>query len=64
MYSQIGTKEEYEQAYHDTPLDKLIRSIVSLDQHVANEVFPEFLNYTSLNQQQITFIKTILFYTL
>ena len=60
LFSELGTKAEYEETYHDTPIGRLIRSIVGLDQEVANAVFSDFLNDTSLDQQQTTFIKTII----
>jgi type I restriction enzyme, R subunit len=39
LFSEVGTKDEYKQAYHDTSIGRLIKSIVCLDQEVANERF-------------------------
>lgn len=60
LFNEVGTKEEYINEYHNTPVGKLIRSIVGLDQEVANEVFSAFLSNTDFNQKQLHFVKTII----
>ncbi len=60
LFNEVGTREEYEEEYQDTPIGRMIRSIVGLDQEVANMIFSDFINDTSLDQKQIQFIKTII----
>lgn len=62
LWGDLGTKEEYEKEFGDTPLTKLVRQIIGLDQQAANEAFSEFLNNQNLNSKQIRFVKTIIDY--
>ncbi len=62
LWNEIGTKEDYEREFGDTPFTVLIRQIVGLDQETANEAFSEFLNDQNLDSRQIRFVKTIIDY--
>ena len=62
LWNEIGTKEDYEREFGDTPLTILVRQVVGLDQEAANEAFSEFLNDQNLNSRQIRFVKTIVDY--
>ena len=39
LWSEVGTREEYEQEYGDKPLGEFVRSIVGLDMNAAKEAF-------------------------
>ena len=62
LWSQVGTKEEYEQEYGKKPLGELVRSIVGLDMKTAKEAFARFLDDTSLDSDQIWFVNQIVEY--
>jgi type I restriction enzyme R subunit len=62
LWNEVGTREEYEREYGDTPLTILVRQITGLDQQAANEAFSEFLTDENLNSKQIRFVKTIVDY--
>ena len=62
MFSELGSQSDYEREFGDTPVTKLVRSIVGLDRNAANEAFSDFLNNENLNSNQIHFIKLIVDY--
>lgn len=62
LWNEIGTKEDYEREFGDTPLTILVRKVVGLDQEAANEAFSEFLDDQNLDSKQIRFVKTIVDY--
>ena len=62
LWSDLGTKEDYEREVGDKPLTVFVREIVGLDQEAANEAFSEFLNDQNLDSRQIRFVKTIIDY--
>lgn len=62
LWSEVGTKQDYEKEYGATPLGELVRSIVGLDLKAANEAFSQFLNCVNLDQRQIYFIEQIINY--
>lgn len=62
LWNELGTKDDYEREFGDTPLTVLIRKVVGLDQKAANEAFSEFLNDTNLDSRQIRFVKLIIDY--
>jgi type I restriction enzyme R subunit len=64
LWNEIGTKEDYQREFGDTPLTILVRQIVGLDQGAANEAFSEFLDDQNLNSKQIRFVKTIIDYVI
>ena len=39
LWNELDTKEDYEKEFSDTPITKLVRQIVGLDKHAANEFF-------------------------
>ncbi len=43
MWNEVGTKEDYQKEFGDTPLAVLVREIIGLDQKAANEAFSQFL---------------------
>ncbi|GIN09425.1 DEAD/DEAH box helicase [Shouchella clausii] len=62
LWNELGTKEDYEKDFGDTPITKLVRQIVGLDPKAANEAFSEFLSNEKLNIQQCRFVKLIIDY--
>lgn len=57
---ELGSKEDYEKKYRDTPFGLLVRKIAKLDHEAAMEAFSKFINDESLNKQQIEFINKII----
>lgn len=64
LWTELGTQEEYKKEFGDTPIAKLVRQIVGLDQQAANEAFSEFLNEEKLNVNQLRFVKLIIDYVM
>lgn len=62
LWNEVGTKQDYEKEYGDTPLGELVRSIVGLSMEAANEAFSQYLNDANLNSMQINFVKRIVSY--
>jgi Type I site-specific restriction-modification system, R (restriction) subunit and related helicases len=62
LWSEVGTKEDYEEEYGQKPLGEFIREIVGLDMKAAKEAFSEFLEGTNLDSRQIYFINQIVEY--
>jgi type I restriction enzyme R subunit len=62
LWSEAGTKEDYEALYKAKPLGEFVREIVGLDMNAAKEAFAEFLNNTSLDSRQIYFVNQIVEY--
>lgn len=62
LWNELGTREDYEKDFGDTPITKLVRQIVGLDPKAANEAFSEFLTNEKLNIQQCRFVKLIIDY--
>lgn len=62
LWSDLGTKEEYEAEYGDKPLGEFVREIVGLDMNAAKEAFSEYLNEANLDSRQIYFVNQIVEY--
>ena len=62
LWSEIGSKQDYENEYGHKPLGEFVREIVGLDMNAAKEAFGEFLNDTSLDSRQIYFVNQIVEY--
>ena len=62
LWSELGTKQDYENEYGSKPLGEFVREIVGLDMNAAKEAFAEFLNDTSLDNNQIYFVNQIVEY--
>ena len=62
LWKELGTREDYEKEYGDTPVTKLVRQIVGLDLQAANAAFSEFLTNEQLNVNQARFVKLIVDY--
>ncbi|WP_343253218.1 DEAD/DEAH box helicase family protein [Ligaoa zhengdingensis] len=59
---ELGTKEDYQREYGDTPFGLLIRRIAKLDHEAAMAAFSQFINDQSLNQSQIAFVHKVIGY--
>ena len=43
LWSEVGTKQDYEQEFGEKPLGEFVREIVGLDMNAAKEAFSEYL---------------------
>lgn len=62
LWSELGTKEEYEAEYGKKPLGEFVREIVGLDMNAAKEAFSEYLDGAGLDSRQIYFVNQIVEY--
>jgi len=62
LWSEVGSKKDYETEYGDKPLGEFVREIVGLDMAAAKAAFAEFLNDVSLDASQIYFVNQIIEY--
>lgn len=60
LTEELGSKEDYQHEFGDTPFGLLIRQIAKLDHDAAMDAFSGFINDSSLNQKQIQFIYKII----
>lgn len=62
LWSELGSKEQYEKDYGETPVTKLVRKIVGLDRQAAFQAFSIFISEQNLNLQQTKFVELIIDY--
>ena len=62
LWSEVGSKEDYEKEYGQKPLGEFVREIVGLDMNAAKEAFSAYLSDTSLDARQIYFVDQIVEY--
>ena len=62
LWSEVGSKQDYENEFGSKPLGEFVREIVGLDMNAAKEAFAEFLNDASLDANQIYFVNQIVEY--
>ena len=62
LWSEVGSKQDYEAEYGQKPLGEFVREIVGLDMNAAKEAFAEYLNDTNLDSRQIYFVNQIVEY--
>ena len=60
LTSELGSKEDYQREFGDTPFGLLVRKIAKLDHDAAMQAFSKFINDQSLNQRQISFVNKII----
>ena len=58
----LGSSDDYERAYGDTPFGLLVRKLVKLDHEAAMEAFADFINSENLTEQQISFVHKVVNY--
>lgn len=59
---ELGTADDYERTYGETPFGLLVRQLVKLDHDAATEAFAEFINSQALNEHQISFVRKVVDY--
>jgi len=62
LWSEVGSRQEYEAEYGRKPLGQFVREIVGLDMNAAKEAFSAFLDETYLDSRQIYFVNQIVEY--
>ena len=62
LWSEVGTKQDYEREIGSIPLGEFVRSVVGLDMAAAKAAFAEYLDSTQLDSRQIYFVNQIIEY--
>ncbi|MEG1015146.1 MAG: DEAD/DEAH box helicase family protein [Clostridia bacterium] len=57
---ELGSREDYQREFGETPFGLLIRKIAKLDHQAAMDAFSAFINDQSLNQLQIAFVRKVI----
>lgn len=59
LWSEVGTKQDYEAEIGLKPLGEFVREIVGLDMAAAKAAFAEYLDETNLDSRQIYFVNQV-----
>lgn len=62
LWSEVGTKADYESEVGSKPLGEFVREIVGMDMKAAKEAFSGYLNDAALDSRQIYFVNQIVEY--
>ena len=62
LWSEVGSKKDYEAECGEKPLGEFVREIVGLDMMAAKAAFDEYLNEVNLDADQIYFVNQIIEY--
>ena len=62
LWSEVGSREDYEAEVGAKPLGEFVREIVGLDMRAAKEAFADYLNNANLDSRQIYFVNQIVEY--
>lgn len=62
LWSEVGSRKDYEAELGAKPLGEFVREIVGLDMHAAKEAFSQYLNSANLDSRQIYFVNQIVEY--
>ena len=62
LWSEVGSRQDYEAELGAKPLGEFVREIVGLDMYAAKEAFSQYLTDTSLDSRQIYFVNQIVEY--
>ncbi|MBQ9854609.1 MAG: restriction endonuclease subunit R, partial [Clostridia bacterium] len=62
LWSEVGTKQDYENEYGEKPLGVFVREIIGMDMNAAKEAFSEYLGGAGLDARQIYFVNQIVEY--
>ena len=62
LWSEVGTKQDYEREIGSVPLGEFVRSVVGLDMNAAKAAFADYLDSTQLDSRQIYFVNQIVEY--
>lgn len=60
LTSELGSREDYQREFGDTPFGLLVRKIAKMDHGAAMQAFSAFINDQSLNQRQIAFVHKVI----
>ena len=62
LWSEVGTREDYEAAFSKKPLGEFVREIVGLDMNAAKQAFGRYANGENLDSRQMYFVNQIVEY--
>ena len=62
LWSEVGSRQDYESEIGAKPLGEFVREIVGLDMNAAKEAFSQYLNDANLDSRQIYFVNQIVEY--
>lgn len=62
LWSEVGTKTDYQAEYGEKPLGEFVREITGLDMNAAKEAFADYLDNNRLDSRQIYFVNQIIEY--
>lgn len=62
LWSEVGTKTDYQAEYGEKPLGEFVREITGLDMNAAKEAFAGYLDNNRLDSRQIYFVNQIIEY--
>ncbi len=62
LWTEVGTRQDYEAEYGRKPLGEFVREIVGMDMNAAKDAFAQYLNDASLDSRQIYFVNQIVEY--
>lgn len=62
LTGELGSREDYQKTFGDTPFGLLVRQIAKLERQAAMQAFSGFINEQSLKQEQIVFVGKIIDY--
>lgn len=62
LTSELGSKEDYQKAFKDTPFGLLVRKIAGMDHEAVMSTFAEFIESEHLNTRQINFMNKVIAY--
>ena len=62
LWSEVGSKKDYEAEFGEKPLGEFVREIIGLDMSAAKVAFAEYLNNVNLDADQIYFVNQIIEY--
>ena len=62
LWSEVGTRQDYEREIGAIPLGEFVRSVIGLDRPAAKAAFADYLDSTQLDSRQIYFVNQIVEY--
>lgn len=62
FWQELGTREDYERAYANEPLGRLVRQITGMDEASVRDAFRAFLRAHPLSRDQLDFVERIVRY--
>ena len=62
LWSEVGTRQDYEEEFGQKPLGEFVREIVGMDMNAAKNAFAEYLSGVNLDSRQIYFVNQIVEY--